>query len=380
MLRNVVLLGVASLLALALAEGLLRLFPSLLPEEAALRMHWRALGAARTGGEETITDDADLGFRYLPERTTTLERGDFAFTFTTDDNGFRNPWPWPAKADIVVVGDSMALGYGVADEATWIRRLEQALPGTAIVNLGMIGTGPPQYLEVLRRHGLALDPDLVLFTVFPGNDLNDAENFEAWQASGSDLAFRDWLAQGDADQAAGGLLTAILHDSYLVAVLRAVRRNLGASFQGETLTLDDGSRLVLAPTAYLSSVAKAQPSHPVFERVMAVIAEAERLSRAQGAGFAVLLVPTKEEVYLAAQGHAYPPLVEAFARGLEGLGITYLDLGEALRARAAAGEQLYFTVDGHPNERGYAVIADAVRHFLDQRDDGTAALTPPKAD
>jgi hypothetical protein len=39
-------------------------------------------------------------------------------------------------------------------------------------------------------------------------------------------------------------------------------------------------------------------------------------------------------------------------------------LGPAFRERAAAGETLFFEVDGHPNARGYAVIAEAVLTYL----------------
>jgi hypothetical protein len=47
--------------------------------------------------------------------------------------------------------------------------------------------------------------------------------------------------------------------------------------------------------------------------------------------------------------------------------IAYLDLGPAFRERAAAGEQLFFEVDGHPNARGYDLIAQVVVAYLKDR-------------
>jgi hypothetical protein len=45
---------------------------------------------------------------------------------------------------------------------------------------------------------------------------------------------------------------------------------------------------------------------------------------------------------------------------MDKLGMAYLDLTWAFRQRAAAGERLFFEVDGHPNTTGYALIAELV--------------------
>jgi len=46
------------------------------------------------------------------------------------------------------------------------------------------------------------------------------------------------------------------------------------------------------------------------------------------------------------------------------LGIPYIDLLPDFRSRAAKGEVLFFEVDGHPNARGYALIAELVLAHL----------------
>ena len=46
------------------------------------------------------------------------------------------------------------------------------------------------------------------------------------------------------------------------------------------------------------------------------------------------------------------------------LGIRYIDLLPDFRTRAAKGEVLFFEVDGHPNARGYALIAELVLAHL----------------
>jgi lysophospholipase L1-like esterase len=49
---------------------------------------------------------------------------------------------------------------------------------------------------------------------------------------------------------------------------------------------------------------------------------------------------------------------------LEQLGVPYLNLVQGFRSRAESGEVLFFEADGHPNRRGYALIADLVLAHL----------------
>jgi hypothetical protein len=122
------LLGASVALALGATEASLRVFPQLMPEEARLRLHWREVQAGAVSRA-----DPYLGFVYPPNYEGRFERDDgkFAFTYTTDEHGFRNPSPWPEPAEIVVLGDSMAFGYGVEDKETWTTLLGNELPGKA---------------------------------------------------------------------------------------------------------------------------------------------------------------------------------------------------------------------------------------------------------
>jgi hypothetical protein len=84
-----------------------------------------------------------------------------------------------------------------------------------------------------------------------------------------------------------------------------------------------------------------------------------------GGRLLVLLMPTKEEVYLPLLGETAVRPSELVRARLEPLGVPVLDLGEALRARASRrGPALYFAVDGHPGPEGQAVLAEAVGSWL----------------
>lgn len=357
------LLAVTVVVALGLGEGVLRLWPQLMPEEFALRQHWRAVNE-----REVSQGDPYLGFRFPPHYQGRFERdgGEFAFTYTTDGHGFRNPWPWPERADIVVVGDSMAFGYGVEDDRTWTALLADRLPGTGIINLGLVGAAPQQYLRAFERYGQDLQPKIVLFCLFPGNDLGDAGRFDQWLQAGAKGNYRLWRQDGAAGAGARGPHR-LLEQSYLVAFLRSVPARISARLSGQTIELADGGRLQLAPAVYDRNATLAQPDHPYFRLVIDAIERTRALAAESDSAFLVLLVPTKEEVYLPLLDQPPPPGTAPFADYFSANALPYLDLTPHFQAAAATGVQLFFEIDGHPNAAGYRLIADAVLERL--RDD-----------
>jgi lysophospholipase L1-like esterase len=128
----------------------------------------------------------DLGYRaarYRPNEDRRLTRAEFDVRVVTNALGFRDarmPGPKPAGVRrVVVLGDSFTQGYGVDETASYPRRLEAGLARAGagagdveIVNLGVPGTSPRDYIGHLADPGLAYAPDLVLIGVM-GNDVQD---------------------------------------------------------------------------------------------------------------------------------------------------------------------------------------------------------------
>jgi len=234
-----------------------------------------------------------------------------------------------------------------------------------IINLGLIGAAPQQYLRVLKADGLELDPKLVLFMLFPGNDLIDANLFQQWLDAHTDVPYPEWRITGGGPSDWSPLRT-LLDGSYLIAFLRATGNPLLSTEAGETITFGDGQRLQLAPTVYGGSAQMADPAHPVFQLVMTAVEEARELSQSQGSHFLVLLMPTKEEVYLPLLDKPAPALIENFRPALEAQHIPFIDLTPYFRARAREVGPLFLEVDGHPNEAGYRLVADVVIEYLNE--------------
>ena len=86
----------------------------------------------------------------------------------------------------------------------------------------------------------------------------------------------------------------------------------------------------------------------------------------------VVLIPTKEEVHLPLLGLEPPRFTASFAQALGARGIDVVDTTPPLRAGAARGQQLFFTLDVHPNRAGQRLIADLVLGELRSLPDGLA--------
>jgi hypothetical protein len=93
--------------------------------------------------------------------------------YDSDEHGFHNPKGlWHTGAiDIAAVGDSFTQGYCVPSERNFVALIRQRHPET--VNLGMAGEGPLLMLATIREYAQPLQPRIVLWFYFEGNDLLD---------------------------------------------------------------------------------------------------------------------------------------------------------------------------------------------------------------
>ncbi|HEX5438099.1 MAG TPA: hypothetical protein VFW98_13115 [Gemmatimonadaceae bacterium] len=349
---NLVLLLCSVAVVTAGAELFLRFFPQYLPPVARMRVHWMQQPApvGRT--------DPEIGYLLPANFHQHIHAGDVDFDYSTDAHGFRNPSPWPDSATIVIIGDSEVFGYGVGDDSGWTRLLENQLPGSTVINLGVPGMAPQEYFRIYRRFGVPLHPKLLIFGLFPGNDLGDERQFDAWLKAGSPGDFATWkISRGKTS----GLLRRIAQHSYLFWFLRTTEQRLGrATWEERPLTFPDGSRMRFAPSFLAQEAALAKPTNPAFRSVMHSIEQSRALAEHNGTAFLVLILATKEDVYMPLRGDSVPPVRTAFVMALQANGIPFLDLTPPMQAVARQHKRLFFEVDGHPDQAGYHVIANAV--------------------
>jgi lysophospholipase L1-like esterase len=362
--------------AMALAEGILRLVPGLLSVEL----------------RQVIQADPDnygvvhpyIGYLHTPNNTFIIAGRDFRAVNHTDGYGFRNAWPWPEKAEIVAVGDSVTLGYGVEDDQAWPALVAKALPHNRLINLGLIGGGTQQYLRVYETFGTRLHPKLLLVGFLVRNDFWDADMFDGWLKSGARGNYMVWRDYGrpkstslSLEQPIGNLMRSLLWRGHVLAskshfynLLMYVQRYVRGYGPSKTRAFraPDGTQLQLDLGGFTSQTGIAQPGNRAFDISVEALQRLDSIALANGTKILVILQPSKEEVYLPLMGEtnfdADPgrPLRVKLGE----LGIPYLDLLPEFRNRAAKGEVLFFETDGHPNARGYALIAELVISHLKQ--------------
>ena len=182
LVRSVGLLLGSLVLLAALGEVSVRLCPSgMLPDEV---QRWLS--------DDLGVYDPFIGTLEPPHHTGLFVGRECRAYYHTDGHGFRNAWPWPDAAEIVVVGDAVVFGYGVEDAQGWPALLARAVAPNRVLNLGLLEAGPQQYARVYATFGTALHPKLVLVGLTMADDFRDAELFARWEHEDSGESYRTW--------------------------------------------------------------------------------------------------------------------------------------------------------------------------------------------
>jgi hypothetical protein len=272
-----------------------------------------------------------------------------------DHNGFRNPTDL-SRAEIAVVGDSYVEGVENAQERILTTLLAES-SGMTVANLGHSGYGPQQELVVLERYALPLQPRVILWAFFAGNDLKDMERYDEIVTTLDRLPKRASLVE---------------RTFAYNAVLR-----VKPWFERCVPSREDEARDALVQTTsgavriyFLDETAPLDAAAlRTLERFRAILDAAWKASARAGARLVLVVVPEKLRVYhgLLEQSdwtpNDLPVRLEALGREVSPE-IGFLDLTPALAAAAARGELVYFADDSHWTDAGHRVAAAAIHDHL----------------
>ena len=119
--------------------------------------------------------DSELGWNTIPDRNLQIKGWG---TLSSNSHGFRSPEIESHKRHVLVLGDSVAWGYGVDDQTVFTHQLQGLLEGTRlqIHNLAVSGYGLDQYYLYLKRH-IERFPiiEQIILVLNSGNDLVDIQ-------------------------------------------------------------------------------------------------------------------------------------------------------------------------------------------------------------
>lgn len=168
--------AVLTLALVALEVGLrLQASPASLafsPESAGKRARFAARFAARKPTLFTRGHVHDKTLGWVPRPNLSRYRGIGTTPVSTNSQGMRGRRevsPRSAGLRIVCIGDSFTFGNDVRDDEVWTAQLEEELPGSEVLNLGVSGYGLDQAALRLEGTGLALEPSVVIWMIFRGD-------------------------------------------------------------------------------------------------------------------------------------------------------------------------------------------------------------------
>lgn len=356
--QSLLLLGASTVVMLLLAEAAVRIF---MPQFLRPVFRERVEGALYTR--------ADLHARvYSP--------GEFDTRANTTIQRFRDtrsylPTPPPRTYRIAVIGDSYVFGTGAEDAETYPRQLESLLADVAgdrkieVLNAGIHGSGTGDQALWYDRWVSSFRPNLVILTVFGGNDVCDEldSKFEL-TPDGSAVPLDPARLKKQA-----GLLGVVqstvfkipgyhflTQHSHLLYALRAMV-TAGVS----TLECDGRED----STAGSGQVAV----EPTVEKLVAVMRWLQQRVAVTQARLVVVYIPSREALLDPARNSSDAIAERALYLRLFGdappVGIPILDLTPKFSAEMRANPgRLYFQRDPHMRPEGYRRVAEEVARYL----------------
>ena len=338
--------------------------------EAGLRT-WGSSEAA-PAFQGLFTGDPVIGYRLNPGARTRFTTTEFTTDITINRAGVRDDDEIAAKTGretrIAVLGDSLVLSVQVPFATTFTEQLERALnermhdngPSYRVINAGVQGYGPVEELLFFRKVVRPLEPDIVLVTVFVGNDAEEA------------LSSQPKLVAERASVDA-------IRDSIVTRLRRMVRSSMVLQvLRLRALAATERFRATAGPPEPPLPAYAARPAPRIAHGIALTrdaIGQLAADARAMGARTGIVLMPARFQIDDADYGRLRDIVAQAggelvrdaaserFASALGDLGLPMVDLTPVLRA-AKDGGDLFFQENVHLTPRGHAVVGQALASFV----------------
>jgi len=268
--------------------------------------------------------------------------GDYDVPVRFGPRGFRDPRDVAAAGEdeLLLVGDSLAFGWGVQEDQRFSNLLEQRL-GRRVFNVAIPGYGLDGYGQLLRHAaGLGARSRRLVLSLHAETDLSACEPTtapaEAASAGEQEARLSGLKAELSARSALYALATTVVHQTPALRAL-AVRAGL----------------LVPNLDGVVPASAAACSPAQVAARVAALVT---------GYDTTVLLVPSRG-LWLPKLAAAEDRTHRALSLALQAQGLPVVDPRAAFEA---SGEPLahHFANDGHWNARGHRVAAELLADAL----------------
>jgi len=353
LLVDAVVMGVAMLVSLLLAEATVRVF------------HPEPVGFSWVTAEGITV--------HVPSRTAVYRAYDVEAAVSMNSQGFRGgefAIPKPRGTfRILAVGDSFTEAMQVVERDSYAARIQEALAPQRIevLNLGVSGYGTSDELALLRAYGRKLEPDLVILFFAVQNDVRNNLQSPLCKRTGTGVACSDPTPLSPARLAMLQLRCQLASYSHLYQLVReAATSSFFARVGLRQTTPDAPPEMPFGPDLFRAQEPAYLTDGIAFTQD--VLQELTDWNRSVGTDTWLVLVPTRDQIDDAEWAALSKSLSDlerdrpqrALASLGPGVGAETIDLYPAFRARAATGDHLFFRIDAHLTPEGHEVAAAEV--------------------
>ena len=287
------------------------------------------------------------------------ENGEFSI-FDSDEHGFNNPQGLHKKGevDMVLIGDSIAQGCCVKpgeDLGSLIRER-----GLRALNLGYGFNGPLFELATLMGYARPLEPKLVLWLYFEGNDI--VEMSQEAQISPSLMAYLEGdFFQGLAERQAR--IDRLLREWVEKCLARGEIDQWGPEGKRSTLMR------VLTLSHLRDRIGIGGPQEPSFDVDLfgKILKKANQEVLSWGGRLFFVFLPRRERLLEDADDGTSLHR-DAVLRVVADLQIPTIDTLDKLRRQSDPMALFPFGLEPHYNRKGYEVISGAIMDYLESTD------------
>lgn len=254
----------------------------------------------------------------------------------------------------IVVGDSHVYGHGVDLEKVWTELLEKKV-GAEIVNMGQPAAFPETQVKILEIYGIKMKPKIIFFAIFQ-NDWADAASFVR-EKEDTYTFMKRFL------------------DSYS-STYRLVRFVVNLKkYQGSSNypSYSDGNVSMKFYPFHLGAVINDTNPDINFgkESMKQSMLKAAEIAKSNNAEIIFFVFPSREQIYWEFAKEYAPDkefdidkLNKEVSKICREKNFRCIDLENAFRKNM--GKQIFFEIDGHPNNEAQKIISEEVYGYISE--------------
>ncbi len=377
-LRKCVLFAGSIFFSIILIESFLYFFPALLPKDIQLLMERGPIYERINSEANYAMDDSILGFKLKPNLShfkrsvpDSNEMYDVdTITLGFSNIGFRDDGLNQNKKRGIFLGDSFTFGYGVPLNETFVKQLEK-LSGLDVVNMGVDSYSSLNNEYMLENYGINLSPNYIFWGLFQNDFVGSVETINWKQSNKSFSIFQKEIANGNTDVQFYAIRYFLAKNSAIYNLMKFIMKT--NNFIKKNKQFYNSQFDLFFRIDYLEEIIdeKSSTYQIGMNLTKDALLKSASLAEKNNATFIVVIIPSKEQVYLPLlKENKFSNLdhpIKTLNNFCSEYNITCIDLLPSLQKFAEKGEKLYFKTDGHFTKRGHLLVAEIINQSIDRK-------------